>query len=68
MRAGAIEWCSLIPGLQVYLFRRIYDDLIKNHMEGRRGFRALLADPVLNGQAEIVENENYGFPIGSLAG
>jgi hypothetical protein len=57
MRAAAILWCSLIPGLQVYLFRRTYDDLIKNHVEGSKGFRVLLAPWVLFGWAKIVENE-----------
>jgi hypothetical protein len=37
MRVAAIYWCSAIAGLQVYLFRRIRDDLIKNHLEGPRG-------------------------------
>jgi hypothetical protein len=27
MRVAAIEWCYHIPNLQVYLFRRIYDDV-----------------------------------------
>jgi hypothetical protein len=31
------------PGLQVYLFRRVREDLYKNHLEGPSGFRALLA-------------------------
>jgi hypothetical protein len=57
MRVAAIEWCQNIPQLQVYLFRRICDDLIKNHMEGRGGFRALLAPLVLRGEVEIVESE-----------
>jgi hypothetical protein len=57
MRVSAIEWCCHIPKLQVYLFRRIYDDLIKNHMEGRGGFRALLAPLTITGQAKIVESE-----------
>jgi hypothetical protein len=43
MRIAAIIWCAMIGGLQVYLFRRIRDDLVKNHMEGPKGFRALLA-------------------------
>ncbi|UNZ49316.1 hypothetical protein [Agrobacterium tumefaciens] len=34
MRIAAILWCAAIPGLQVYLFRRIRDDLVKNHVEG----------------------------------
>jgi len=54
---AAILWCTLIPGLQVYLFRRIRDDLVKNHMEGPKGFRALLAGWVLCGFATIVEDE-----------
>lgn len=44
MRIAAIVWCLLIPNLQVYLFRRLSDDLQKNHMEGATGFPALLSD------------------------
>lgn len=57
MRVAAVLWCTQIPGLQAYLFRRQYPDLIKNHMEGPKGFRALLADMVLAGAATIVEDE-----------
>ena len=42
MRMAAISWCIDIPGLQVYIFRRLSDDLEKNHMEGPKGFRSLL--------------------------
>lgn len=57
MRIAAIVWCSSIPGLQVYLFRRIRDDLVKNHMEGPKGFRAMLAGWVNQGWCTIVEDE-----------
>lgn len=57
MRIAAILWCSAIPGLQVYLFRRIREDLIKNHMEGPKGFRAVLAGWVLCGFVKIVDDE-----------
>lgn len=57
IRVAAILWCAAIPGLQVYLFRRIRDDLIKNHMEGPKGFRSLLAGWALHGFATIVEDE-----------
>lgn len=57
MRVAAIMWCSMIPGLQVYIFRRIREDLIKNHMEGQKGFRAMLAVWVLGGLVKIVEDE-----------
>ncbi len=49
-RVLAIQWCLEIPGLQVYFFRRLYDDLVKNHIEGGNGFRAMLA-PWLNGRS-----------------
>lgn len=57
MRMAAITWCAEIPGLQVYLFRRIRDDLVKNHMEGPSGFREFLAGWVECGFVQIVEDE-----------
>ena len=57
MRVAAIRWCVEIAGLQVYFFRRIREDLIKNHMEGPQGLRALLAPLVDAGWCEIIENE-----------
>lgn len=57
MRVAALIWCAAIPGLQVYLFRRIRDDLQKNHMEGPKGFRSILAQWALDGFATIVEDE-----------
>lgn len=66
-RVLAILWCLEIPGLQVYFFRRLYDDLKKNHIHGPTGFSAMLA-PWCNGRnskspltagrlCEIVEGE-----------
>lgn len=57
MRALAIILCGLIPGLNVYLFRRLYDDLIKNHIEGTGGFPEMLSELVVSGHVKIVENE-----------
>ena len=56
MRVAAIIWALSIPGLQIYIFRRTYDDLIKNHMEGPTGFNALLG-PWLGKYVMIVEKE-----------
>lgn len=56
IRIAAIMWAILIPGLQIYIFRRTYDDLIKNHMEGPTGFHALLS-PWIGKYIEIVEKE-----------
>jgi hypothetical protein len=57
VRIAAIVWCAQIAGLQVYLFRRVEDDLLKNHMEGPKGFRNLLADWVKCGFVKIIETE-----------
>ncbi|WP_025899058.1 terminase family protein [Sneathiella glossodoripedis] len=57
MRVASVIWCAEIPGLQVYLFRRIREDLIKNHMEGANGYRSLLAPWVQAGLVKIVEDE-----------
>lgn len=57
MRVMAIFLCAMIPGLQVYIFRRIRDDLIKNHLEGPKGFRAMLAGWQQCGLCKIVDDE-----------
>jgi len=57
MRIALIVWCMLIPGLQCYIFRRNRTDLIKNHMEGPKGFRAVLAPLVKAGVCHVVEDE-----------
>lgn len=43
LRIMAIALASDVPGIQIYLFRRLSDDLYKNHMTGPGGFFALLA-------------------------
>lgn len=57
IRVASIIWCTSIPGLQVYLFRRIEGDLIKNHLEGPKGFRELLAQWVNDGICQIISGE-----------
>lgn len=57
MRVLACILCGLVPGLQVYLFRRIREDLVKNHMEGPRSFPVLLAAFVVARMVTIVEDE-----------
>jgi Phage terminase large subunit len=57
MRIAAISWASTIDNLNVYLFRRTYDDLIKNHIEGPRGFRAILGPWIDANFCQIVEKE-----------
>lgn len=56
-RVRLISACLACPGLQAYFFRRLFDDIIKNHMEGPNGLRALLAPLVEIGVCQIVETE-----------
>jgi len=56
-RIMAIHFCAAIPGLQVYLFRREYNELRKNHMEGVTSLPMLLKPWVDAGKVQIVKNE-----------
>ncbi len=53
-RRAAIQWCQWVPGLQVYLFRREFNDLFKNHMESSGGFPAMLQAEVQRGDCRIL--------------
>lgn len=57
LRALAIALCYDIPGLQVYLFRRTYPDLMSNHMNGSGSFPELLAPFTEKKQVKIREDE-----------
>lgn len=57
MRVAFCAWALAVPGLQLYLFRREYKDLLLNHMEGPTGFRSLLAPLVDCGAVELVAME-----------
>jgi hypothetical protein len=57
MRVAAINWALDIPGLQIYLFRRIWEDLVKNHVEGPKGFRVMLAPLVNEGWCSIGDDQ-----------
>jgi len=59
MRAAAIYWCMSIPNLQVYIFRRKFPDLWKNHMEGPTSFPQMLAELVDAGYCKINLSKNY---------
>ncbi|KAF0844336.1 LAGLIDADG DNA endonuclease family protein [Methylovorus glucosotrophus] len=58
MRVLAIAWAMLVPGIQIYLFRRTYQDLWKNHMEGPSSFPALLADMIVSKWVKLNLSDN----------
>lgn len=57
LRVAAIVWASVIPGLQIYLFRRLLPDLVKTHIEGPSGLRKLLLPWINDGLVEIIEGK-----------
>ena len=65
MRVAAILWCSMIPNLQVYLFRRLGTDLYKNHMEGVSGFYNLLQPWVKIGIVQVIQPGTIRFKNGA---
>ncbi len=58
-RAAGIVWASDIPGLQVYLFRRISPDLWRNHMVGPGSFFSLLSPWLKSGDVTFNGSKNY---------
>ena len=65
-RVASITWCLDIPGLQYYLFRRNYQDLVKSYIEGPTGYQQMLGPLIHEPEAntEIVAKE-IRFPNGS---
>jgi hypothetical protein len=57
MRLIAISYALQVPNCQIYLFRRIFSDLAKNHIEGASGFNALLVDFLKSKHATITSDE-----------
>lgn len=56
MRVLSILWCTEIPGIQIFLFRRLHDDLIKTHLDSVSGFRNMLAPWVEQGLVTIKDD------------
>jgi len=56
-RVSAIHFCYIIPGLQVFLFRRQHNELVKNHMIGPTSFPALLSPWSRGGFVRVVKDE-----------
>ena len=58
-RTSAIRWCSEVPGIQVYFFRRTLPDLRDNHLRGPTSFFHMLEPYLKSGHVKYrsVENE-----------
>lgn len=59
IRVAMIVLCTEIPGFQAYLFRRLSDDLFKNHVIGPGGFFELLDEWMKAGLVKYNGSKNY---------
>src|SRR6056297_2695953 len=59
LRVATILWGAEIKGLQLYLFRRLSDDLYKNHMTGPGSYPDLLAPWVETKMVKWNGSKNY---------
>lgn len=60
LRRIAILYALAVPGVQVYLFRRTYPELIDSHVKGPKGFVSML-EPLL--RSKLVKMKNQGTII-----
>ena len=58
LRLSAIRWCTEVPGIQVYLFRRTFPDLRDNHLRGPSSLFALLGDAISRGKVRYNKQDN----------
>lgn len=58
LRLSAIRWCELVPGIQVYLFRRTFPDLRDNHLRGPKNLLEILGHKIRSGEVKYRKQEN----------
>lgn len=59
MRVISIMLCTMVPGIQIYIFRKHFADLYKNHMEGPSGFPLLLWPWIQAKLVKVNVSRNY---------
>jgi hypothetical protein len=64
-RVYLIAGCLAVAGLQTVLIRKKYQDILSNHVEGRTGFKSLLAPLIKIGYVKIT-NDGVKFQNGSI--
>jgi hypothetical protein len=53
MRVMSLYYAFSVPNIQIYLFRRLSEDLKKNHLDGASGFNAMLNDYINAGVVKV---------------
>lgn len=65
IRVATSAWCMEIAGLQCAIFRKHFDDVTGNHMNGPTGFRTMLQPFIAAGHVTLTQTE-VRFANGSL--
>jgi len=66
LRYAAIKWCLDVDGIEIYIFRKTYGNVIRNHVYGSLGFSAIL-EPLKAFGVRIITSQSpmVIFPNGS---
>lgn len=66
-RGAAVAWCIGIPGIQIYLVRKSYPDLIDNHTKGAGSLPSLLYPLIETGKVKYnKQHQEFNFDNGSM--
>lgn len=57
LRAASIIWALDIPGIQIFLFRRLYKELLPNHIYGDNKYMMMLKEMLDNKDVEFNKSE-----------
>lgn len=67
LRVSGLRWCTEIPGLQSYLFRRTMPDLRRNHLQGTGSLTLMLRPLMKSGHVKYSKQDNtFTFWNGSV--
>lgn len=58
LRLSGIRWCEMVPGIQVYLFRRTFPDLRDNHLRGPKNLFEILERDLKTGKVRYSQKNN----------
>jgi hypothetical protein len=65
LRVASIVYASMVPGINIYLFRRLTADLTANHLNGAYSYHTLLAPWVDSGYVQIINSAPHEIRFGN---
>jgi len=65
LRVSSIIYAAMVPGINIYLFRRLTRDLVLNHMHGAYSYHTLLQPWVESGYVQIINSAPHEIRFGN---